>query len=63
MVDKSQKLEILQNINVKLDLEKVLIRLAKDNKCLDNKSYLRVSESLQEICKMTGGWIRYLKNP
>ncbi len=63
MVDKPHKLELLENINAKLDLEKVLLRLAYDNKCLNNKAYLNLESHLQELGKMTGGWIRYLKNP
>ena len=63
IVDKPRKLELLENINAKLDFEKVLLRLARDNKCLDNKRYLHLESSLQELGKMTGGWIRYLKNP
>jgi len=62
MVEKSQKLNLLINVNAKIDLEKILLRLAKDNKCIDNKNYLHLSESLQELGKMAGGWIRYLKN-
>jgi|SRR3989338_6398672 len=61
--EKSKKLELLETINAKFDLEKVLIRLAKDNKCLDSKTYFRLQESLQELGRMTGGFIRYLKNP
>ena len=62
MVDKTQKLNLLIDINAKIDLEKILLRLAKDNKCVDDKKYLQLQEGLQEIGKMAGGWIRYLKN-
>ena len=59
---KAQKLEILQNISNKIDLLKILIRLARDNKDLSTTSYLALQESLQEIGKMAGGWLRYLRN-
>lgn len=62
-LDKTQKIEVLQKINTKVDLEKVMLRLAKDNNCIDSKKYLSLQENLQEIGRMTGGWIRYLKNP
>lgn len=62
MLEKSEKLELLRTISSKIDLEKVLLRLAHDNKCLDRKHYLTLESSLQELGKMTGGWIRYLKN-
>ncbi len=52
----------LQGISIKLDLLKVLLRLAKDSQALNNKNYLELQEILQEIGKMLGGWIRYLKN-
>lgn len=58
---KDQKLEILQNISNKIDLLKILIRLAHDNKYLSTSSYLNLQESLQEIGKMAGGWLRYFK--
>lgn len=59
---KDQKSEILQNISSKIDLLKILIRLAHDNKDLNIASYLILQESLQEIGKMAGGWLRYLRN-
>ncbi len=62
LVSQSQKIELLQEISAKLDLLKILIRLAHDNKCFSTKAYLLLQQSLQEIGKMTGGWIRHLKN-
>lgn len=48
-------LYILSN---KLDLLKVLIRLAKDTHTIDNSQYLQIQTFLQEIGKMVGGWIK-----
>ena len=59
---KEQKIEILINISSKIDLLKILLRLAHDNKSLSTKSYLSLQESLQEIGKMAGGWLRYFKS-
>lgn len=59
---KEQRLETLKTISSKVDLLKVLIRLAHDDKTLNTKSYLILQERLQEIGKMIGGWTRYLKN-
>ncbi|MEK7186091.1 MAG: diversity-generating retroelement protein Avd [Patescibacteria group bacterium] len=61
-IDKTKKLEILESANSKIDLIKVLIRLSKDNNCINKESYLNLQENLHEIGKMAGGWIRYLKN-
>lgn len=55
---KQEKIPVLQRASTKLDLTKVLIRLCKDLKILDNKKYLELESSLQEIGKMLGGWIR-----
>lgn len=57
-VSKTEKLPILQRASTKLDLAKVLIRLCKDLKILDNKKYLTLEASLQEIGRMLGGWIK-----
>ena len=52
------KLETLQTMSVKVDLLKVLLRLAKDTKALSNGRYLTLQDMLQEIGKMLGGWIK-----
>lgn len=62
VVDKPQKIEILQVISSKIDLTKLLLRLAHDNKSLTAKTYLSLQENLQEIGKMLGGWLKYLKH-
>lgn len=45
-------------MSVKVDLLKVLLRLAKDTKALSSGSYLTLQDMLQEIGKMLGGWIK-----
>jgi len=57
-LSKSEKLPVLKKASVKLDLLKVLVRLAKDLKALDNKKYLILESNIQEIGKMLGGWIK-----
>lgn len=57
----SQKAFILEKASTKLDLLKLLIRLAKDTGSLDNKKYLDLQERLQEIGKMLGGWTKAAK--
>jgi len=56
------KLRELQVVSAKVDLLRVLIRLAKDCKCLSNQAYLELESSLHEIGRMLGGWIKSLKN-
>ena len=61
MLEKGQKLETLQNLSSKFDLLKILLRIGQENKALTTNKYLTLQSYLQEIGKMTGGWIRYLK--
>lgn len=56
-----QKLLHLEKAIVSLDLLKILLRLAKDIRCLDTKRYIQLQESLQEIGRMLGGWKRSIK--
>ena len=53
-----ERIHILYSISNKLDLLKVLIRLAKETRVIDNKQYLAIQEIIQEIGKMLGGWIK-----
>src|SRR3989344_3299555 len=55
------KVKTLSQISNKVDLIKVLLRLAKDTKAVKNKNYLDLQADLQEIGKMLGGWIRHAK--
>jgi hypothetical protein len=55
------KLDTLQTMSVKVDLLKVLLRLAKDTQAITSGRYLVLQEMLQEIGKMLGGWIRTTK--
>src|SRR3989344_8858203 len=57
----NNKIETLYKIRNKIDLLKILLRLAKDTLALTNKNYLELQEMLHEIGKMLGGWIRATK--
>jgi len=57
----NNKTETLYKISNKIDLLKILLRLANDTQALTNRSYLQLQEMLQEIGKMLGGWIRATK--
>jgi hypothetical protein len=60
-VPNNNKTETLYKVSNKIDLLKILLRLAKDTLALTNKNYLELQEMLQEIGKMLGGWIRATK--
>ncbi len=49
----------LRLMSQKLDLLKVLIRLAKETRTIDLKKYVIIEAPLQEIGKMTGGWMKF----
>ncbi|MFA6146385.1 MAG: diversity-generating retroelement protein Avd [Patescibacteria group bacterium] len=57
-ISSQNKLNLLEKASQKLDLLKILIRLADDLKILDNKKYLEIQQKIQEIGKMLGGWIK-----
>lgn len=57
----TNKTIVLQEISIKVDLLKVLLRSAKDTQSLTDKKYLELQTILQEIGKMLGGWIRSTK--
>jgi hypothetical protein len=42
-------------------LLKFFLQVAWEIKALDNKKYIRLSEKLDEIGKMLGGWLKSIK--
>jgi hypothetical protein len=58
---KKEKVPTLEKVSVDLNLLRVLIRLMKDVKALDNKRYTVLQGEIDEIGRMLGGWIRSLK--
>jgi hypothetical protein len=55
-MSKDQKLPYLQKASAKLDMLKFFLQIAWEIKSLDNKKYIILSEHLDEIGKMLGGW-------
>ena len=62
---KEQKLPYLQKAGNKLDILKFFLQIAWEIKALDNRKYTILSEQLNEIGKMIGGWSKGLqkRNP
>lgn len=54
------RIDTLHILSNKLDLLKVLIRLAHDTHTIDQPQYLELQAILQEIGKMVGGWIKFV---
>lgn len=61
-LSKDKKAEKLELCSVKLDSLKFFLQLAWENKCLSNNKYAELSEKLDEVGKMLGGWKRGLIN-
>lgn len=59
--DKLEKQIFLKKSSVKLDLLKIFLQIAWEIKSLDNKKYINLSEKLNEVGKMLGGWIKSIK--
>ncbi|KKS42624.1 hypothetical protein A3H03_03340 [Candidatus Kuenenbacteria bacterium RIFCSPLOWO2_12_FULL_42_13] len=53
---KDHKLPFLQKASSKLDMLKFFLQVAWEIKSFDNKKYITLSEQLDEIGRMLGGW-------
>ena len=58
---KIEKLPTLEKVSVKLNFLKVCVRLMKDVKAINPKTYIIIEANLDEIGKMLGGWIKSTK--
>ncbi len=58
---RERKLLALEQASVKLDVVRLLLRLAQELKAVPTKTYLELIARLDEIGKMLGGWMRSLK--
>lgn len=64
-LNKSQKYLLVQKAIFKLDLLKFFLQVSWEIKALDNKKFIVLSERLDEIGRMIGGWFKQLtrENP
>ena len=60
---KSNKYTLLNTARIKIEVLKRLIRMSLELTIIDQSKYLRFEAVLQEISKMTNGWINYLVKP
>lgn len=58
----SQKKPLLEDANITLEILRHYFRLAFDLGLYNSKRYHDFAKKLNEIGKMTGGWIKTLKN-
>lgn len=59
---KADKLFALEKTSVKVNFLRVFFRLMKEVKTIDNRKYAALEESVDEIGRMLGGWIRSMKD-
>ena len=60
---RDQKSIYLNKASDKLDILKFLLQIAWEIKELDNKKYILLSEKLNEIGRMLGGWQKQTQTP
>lgn len=58
---KGNKLLILNVVRIKIEVLKRLVSIISDLKIIENKKYIDLESDLQEISKMTNGWIKYFR--
>src|SRR5262249_18750996 len=58
-----QRQALLNQANLKLEILRFQIRLAKDLQCLKTNSYAFATQAIDEIGKLVGGWLKSGSNP
>lgn len=61
-VSKFEKEKLLLRTNSKNELLKILFRICLNCNIIEAKQYLEIEAKLQEIGRMTQGWIKYARN-
>lgn len=56
---KIEKITTLKKARIQIETLKQLIRIEYELKIISEKIYLKIQEDLQEISKMTNGWLKY----
>lgn len=57
---KHQKKIPLEELRIKIEILKHLVRTEHELEIIDSRTYLRLSEQLIEISKMTNGWLNFV---
>ena len=57
---RTNKLPILNSARIKIETLKRLTRICRELNIINDKIYIVIESDLQEISKMTNGWIKYL---
>lgn len=60
---RNSKLPLLNPARIKIEILKRLLRTAYELNIIKENKYIDFESDLQEISKMTNGWIKYLNPP
>lgn len=55
---KPEKYSLLKSANISLEQLRYLIRMTHDLRCINHEKYGVISEKIDEIGKMCGGWLK-----
>ncbi len=58
---RENKSVLLYELRIKIETLKQLIRIMKELKIIEDNQYIGLEGKLQEISRMTSGWIKYLE--
>jgi L-cystine uptake protein TcyP (sodium:dicarboxylate symporter family) len=61
-VSKYEKERLLIKANSKVELLKILFRIVLNCSIIEARQYLEIEAKIQEIGKMTQGWIKFTRN-
>ncbi len=61
LAEKNKKLPFAEKLRIEIEVTKQLVRLEMEIDVIENNIYFLWQEKLQEISKMTSGWIKYLE--
>jgi hypothetical protein len=57
---RNNKKDSLEELRVRIEILKHLIRTEYELRIIDERTYLRVEKQVVEISKMTNGWISFI---
>ncbi len=60
LLGREEKKKILVVLKIKTELLKQLVRMSRELNIIGDEKYIHLESHLQEISKMTTGWIKYL---
>ncbi|HDQ22818.1 MAG TPA: four helix bundle protein [Candidatus Uhrbacteria bacterium] len=55
------KIAEMENLSRQLNILRVLLRVAKEIRIIDNKKYVNLQMIIDEIGRQIGGWIKSVK--